>query len=233
MNEKNEKRRMIYFSLICIVLVIAVITATYAYFTAKKTVENAVVGETNTISFGLNVEKITTIDEKGLVPMDDDKAPQAVESMCEDILGYAVCQIYKITVNNTGTVSMYLDGYITLKTKTEDEMRFIRLYYDGDNYCFSNGCQEEFDIKNVKTGIPFNTDKNFNRTEDINALFVKSESDNTKDIVNAGETKDYYALIWLHNEKKEQNELMGMQNFFSGSVTFISAQGNEVTAIFE
>lgn len=233
MRKEKEKRKMIYFLLICIILVIIVITGTYAYFTAKVTVENSLTGETQTISFGMKVEKITSVDERGLIPMNDEDAAQAPENMCEDSFGYAVCQIYKITITNTGNINIYLDGYLTLETVTEDEMRFIRLYYDGDEYCFSQNCQEEFNIENVKTGIALNTDGNFNREEDLNALLVKSDETNEDEAIVAGASQEYYVLIWLHNINDKQNELQGVEGFFKGSVTFISSQGNKVSAVFE
>ena len=165
--------------------------------------------------------------------MDDEMAPYAARNLCEDDFSNAVCQIYKITVTNTGNTNMYLDGYLALKLVNDDEMRFMRVYYDGDTYCINEECNDELDLTNIKSGIAVNTDGNFNREEDSNALFIASDGENPEDLIEVGETRDYYAMIWIHNEKEEQNDLQGVQNAFRGSVTFISSQGNEVTAVFE
>lgn len=232
MKNNASNRKLLYFSIICLIIVIAVISGTYAYFSAKKTAENVLIGETKTLSFGLAVEKITNNDTYGLIPLDDEKAPLALENMCTDMNGYAICQIYKMTVRNTGNTDMYLDGYLTLKTVNDDEMRFIRIYYDGDEYCFSENCVTDFNIENVKDGIVTDDTGKFDRVANANALFVESDDKNDGDKVLAGETANYYALVWLHNLNEEQNDLQGVEHFFSGQATFISAQGNEITAVF-
>jgi len=227
-----DNRKMIYFTLICISIVVVVTTGTYAYFTAKKTVENAIGGQTATVSFGLAVKKISTIDYKGLIPMDDELAPFAVKTMCEDEYTNAVCQIYQITITNTGNTNMYLDGYMTLNMVTDDEMRFTRVYYDGDTFCISENCQNETDLSKIRTGVAVNTDGKFNRQDDVNALLATGENENPDDLIIAGQEKIYYAMVWIHNENEEQNDLQGVINAFNGKVTFISSQGNEVTAVF-
>ena len=59
---------MIYFLVGCLLLVMLVVGATYAYFTAKASDDNTVKGDAATVSFGLSVDKVTTIDiqETGL-----------------------------------------------------------------------------------------------------------------------------------------------------------------------
>ena len=146
--------------------------------------------------------------------------------------GFAVCQIYKITVNNTGNTAMYLDGYLKLDTVNDDEMRFMRIYYDGDEFCYSNNCKDEFNINNIKSGIVKNEDDNLNRSDDKNALLVESSQENEDDIIKSGEKKEYYVLIWLHNLNEKQDDLQGVEHFFSGQAIFISSQGNEITAVF-
>lgn len=232
MNKDINTRKMIYFTLICIVIVVIVITGTYAYFTAKKTAEKVLVGETQTYSFGLSVEKIQTNDHYGLIPMNDEKADYALENNCQDMNGYAVCQIYKIIVNNTGNTSMYLDGYLKLDTITDDEMRFMRIYYDGDEFCYSENCPGDFNTNNIKSGIAKNEGDSLNRSDDKDALLVESNQENEDDIIKPGEKKEYYVLIWLHDSNKDQNELQGKEQFFSGQAIFISSQGNEITAVF-
>jgi len=240
MNKIPESRKMIYFVIICIVFIIVSISGTYAYFTAKKTIEGALTGETATVSFGLDVRKVTNIDQNGLIPMDDELAPYASATGCLDDHGNAVCQIYKISVTNTGNTNIYLDGYIELALVNEDEMRFTRVYYDGDNYCIKESCQcessycaNEFDITNVKTGIAVSEEDALNREDDVNALFIKSDKENENDILKSKDTKNYYAMVWIHNVNEEQNDLQGIENVFSGKITFVSSQGSEVTATFE
>ena len=122
MQEKNRKKENIIYMVIGIMtLMVATIGATFAYFTATQSNNATIKGNMATITFDLNVTKKTTVDETkgGLIPMTNSMVEKAVtnastKGICVDDNGNAVCQIYKITVNNTGTASMFVDGYVTL-----------------------------------------------------------------------------------------------------------------------
>ena len=124
MNEqrKNNGRGIFYGVIGVATLVVAIIGATFAYFTATQSAgENVITGNMASINFGLTVEKVTTVDETkgGMIPMSNSMVQPAVANtsthgVCTDDNENAVCQIYKITVTNTGTASLFLDGYVTL-----------------------------------------------------------------------------------------------------------------------
>ena len=103
-------------------LFISILGATYAYFTAIGNVSgNTIAGNMASVTFDVNVLKKTNVDEAkgGLIPMTNAMIEKAItndsgKGICVDVNGNAVCQIYKITVNNTGTASMLVDGYVTL-----------------------------------------------------------------------------------------------------------------------
>ena len=99
-------------------LMVAIIGATFAYFTATAS-NNVIKGNMSTITFDLSVAKVTDSDDKngGMIPMSNNMMEQALKSskgVCVDDNGNAVCQVYKITVNNTSKSSIFLDGYVTL-----------------------------------------------------------------------------------------------------------------------
>lgn len=122
MNEqrKNNGRGIFYGVIGVATLVVAIIGATFAYFTATASAgENVITGNMASINFGLTVEKVTTVDETkgGMIPMSNTMVEAAASNsngVCTDDNGNAVCQIYRITVTNTGTASLFLDGYVTL-----------------------------------------------------------------------------------------------------------------------
>ena len=100
---------MIYFLVGCLLLVMLVVGATYAYFTAKASDDNTVKGDAATVSFGLSVDKVTTIDMAyGLVPMKNNQAPKAASNKCYDDNNNAGCQLYKITINADSDTVMFL-----------------------------------------------------------------------------------------------------------------------------
>ena len=143
MNERENNKRGIFYGVIGVAtLVVAVIGATFAYFTASQNIENAVTGNMATITFDLDIKKVTLADDYngGMIPLSNTMVEAAIEGasakdtsktdiavtgtnaegaaddpqICVDDNGNAVCQIYKISVVNGGTAGMYLDGYVTL-----------------------------------------------------------------------------------------------------------------------
>lgn len=122
MNEQSRKRNNIIYAAIGVMtLIIATIGATFAYYTATASNNTAIKGNMATITFDVSVVKKTTVDDDkgGLIPMTNSMVQKAVSNastkgICVDDNNNAVCQIYKITVTNSSTASMFVDGYVTL-----------------------------------------------------------------------------------------------------------------------
>lgn len=121
-NEVKGKntRNIIYAVIGVLTLIVAITGATFAYYTATAS-NNVFSGNMATISFDLKVSKASNIDDTkgGLIPMTNSMIQKAVNNVsgngiCVDDNENAVCQIYKITVINSSTASMFVDGYVTL-----------------------------------------------------------------------------------------------------------------------
>lgn len=123
MNEQKNNGRGIFYGVIGVAtLVVAIIGATFAYFTATATNDNTIQGNMATVKLGLDVTKVTTVDEtkNGMIPMSNTMVETAVnkttaDTVCVDDNGNAVCQIYKITVTNDSTAAQFIDGYVALR----------------------------------------------------------------------------------------------------------------------
>ena len=121
MEEKRKKHNInnVFYAVIGVAtLMVAIMGATFAYFTATAS-NNTLTGNMATIDFDLAVSKVTDADDAkgGLIPMSNNMMEQALTSskgICIDDNGNAVCQVYKIEVANTSSSSMFLDGYVTL-----------------------------------------------------------------------------------------------------------------------
>ena len=122
-NDNRTKNNLLYAVLGILVLVVSITGATFAYYTATATYNGGTItGNMATITFGVQVDKMTTVDEdnnRGLIPMSNAMVQKAVSNassngICLDDNSNAACQIYKITITNTGTAGMFLDGYVTL-----------------------------------------------------------------------------------------------------------------------
>lgn len=163
-NEKKENKRMIYLVIGLLTLILSTAGATYAYFTATDNDTDTITGNMATIEFDLAVTKMTTVDDekvdgtntRGLIPLSNSMVEYAVANrsignngICKDDNGNAVCQIYKITVTNTGTAGMFLDGYVTLtggtgtptdttNTNNATTMRWSQVFCDETSGVVSN-----------------------------------------------------------------------------------------------
>lgn len=157
MKENNNKGRGVFYGVIGVAtLVVAIIGATFAYFTASANAGNGVIGgNMATIGFNLSVEKVVDPGVgSGMIPMSNTMVEAASSKTtgtgtCTDDNGNAVCQIYKITVTNTSTASMFVDGYValtggsgiptdtTLTKNTTNTMRWAQVFSKGTGAGYS------------------------------------------------------------------------------------------------
>lgn len=118
MNERNNNGRGIFYGVIGVAtLVVAIIGATFAYFTASASNENKITGNMASIDMGLEVTRLVSPGEtSGMIPMSNNMVEAAVSatSVCTDDNGNAVCQIYKVVVTNESTAGVFVDGYVAL-----------------------------------------------------------------------------------------------------------------------
>ena len=235
---KKIDKKMIYFLGCCILFALLVIGATYAYFTAKASDNNTVKGDAATVSFGLTVDKVTTVDMAyGMVPMRNNQAPKAASNKCYDDNNNVGCQLYKITITADSDTVMFLDGYVFMTPKDERlETRIANVYTDDKENYYTKFTADDFkkddfdESSFIKTGVRVtDSDTSPKRTEDYNSLIVSNE----KIGGDVGRTKDFYIMVWVYDNGEAQDYLQGMQLAYQGSVTFITAEGNEISATFD
>ena len=154
--EKKNNGRGIFYGVIGVAtLVVAIIGATFAYFTATGTDNGTITGNMATITFSLNVQKVTHVDETkgGMIPMSNSMVEAATtgsnNQTCVDDNGNAVCQVYKITVTNTGSASLFVDGYVKLTggsgeatdvSGADTTMRWAQVFCSGTETTEITGC---------------------------------------------------------------------------------------------
>ena len=122
MNEQKNNGRGIFYGVIGVAtLVVAIIGATFAYFTATAS-NNVITGNMATVKLSLDVVKKSSVDVSlgGMIPMSNGMVHQAVtnasgKGICVDDNGNAVCQVYKITLTNDSTAAQFVDGYVALR----------------------------------------------------------------------------------------------------------------------
>ena len=144
MNEQKNNGRGIFYGVIGVAtLVVAIIGATFAYFTATAA-NNVMTGNMATINLNLAVTKVTTadVDKGGMVPMSNTMIQAAISNgsgngICVDDNGNAVCQVYKITLENNSSAGQFVDGYVALRGGSGAPTDYP--YSTGKNYTDATG----------------------------------------------------------------------------------------------
>lgn len=196
--------------LLVVLLVVGVVSVTYAYFQASANNNDIQGGTATATELELKVAKISTSATGNLIPLDND-----VESLttaakgynfsgttydetksCIDKNGYSVCQIYEITIKNNSTAAVVLNGGITS--------------LEGEK------------TPNIACAVMNNSTSVTN-----NATCISSTSIANKEKINANDEKKYYMIVYINNLHTEQYDT----GTFSGTVSFTSTNGG-VTAGF-
>ena len=231
----NVRSKFYYVFMGCMTLAIMIMGATFAYFSASATDSNTITGNTATVTFGLSVTKVTDVDNAfGLIPMYDHMAPAAASSLCEDDRGNPVCQIYRIDIKADSTTVMFLDGYITMNRKEGVDVAFteVELVSEDEEGNFEFKTLDNFDVDTmVGTGVRGSAlDESLNRTDDADCLLFTDRM-----IGGSEEEKEkvYYVMVWLHDTGTNQNDIQGVEMAYTGTVTFITSEGNEISASFD
>lgn len=115
----SRTKQLKYYALLGLfIYFLSVMGATYSYLAASEQNENTITGNLAEVGINLSVTKMTNADNNvGLIPMSNNMVEQALISsngVCVDDNGNAVCQVYKITINNLGSTSTFVDGYVSL-----------------------------------------------------------------------------------------------------------------------
>ena len=186
-------------------LIVAIIGATFAYFTATADDTNTIQGNAASVGLNLTVEKVSD-GEGGLVPQLEtalssamkgvDTTANAGDDSCIDANGNTVCQVYKINVQNTGTAEAKLNGTLTLASGN---------------------------VKNLKWAIV--SDWTTNPT----AGGAKGDSSLASGVKISGSgSQEYYVVIWINETAAAQDD----SGSFTGTVSFNAADGSGVTSTF-
>lgn len=224
--ENNRDKKGLFLGIISVAtLIVAIIGATFAYFTATVTANNEVNFTSYQFSATASVEKVEPSgDINDLIPVDAanvytlaSNTQNNSHGACKDANNYSACAIYKVTINNTGSQNLSLTG--KLKTTNSSDYTNLKIQpatksgttyaADGDAMAISGTQDDETDNFSV-TASGNTTDKTFT----VNAGGVDTE---------------FYFVIYLDNvSDDDQNEEMGQT--YTGQLIFTSTDGGELKA---
>ena len=214
MEENNRKGTGVFYAVVGVAtLVVAIIGATFAYFSATATNDSTVEGEAATAGLTLSVEKVSKDATGGLIPIAESLLDKGLKGdaaqdnkMCLDKDGNTVCQVYKITVKNDGTAAATLDGTLTLTAAGYTNLKWANMQATGL----------------TADAVPATVGST------LNASTVTAVT--TGEVYAAGATKYYYVMIYINETNASQNTTD--KGNFTGVVTFNSAGGTGTTATF-
>ena len=207
--ENNNGKGIFYGVIGVATLVVAIIGATFAYFSATATNDTVIQGNAAQIGLSLDVEKVSTDAAAGLIPMNDADVAKGLKGdvttgskMCVDKNGNTVCQVYQITVTNNGTATAVVNGTLNITGATFANLKWQLL----------NGTESD-SLTTTTTYNPIST-----TALDTGASLTASGS------------KTYFVMIWISNLSSDQSS--ADTGSFTGSVAFNSADGAGVSATF-
>ncbi len=185
-------------------LIVAIIGATFAYFTATASNETTIQGNAASVGLTLSVEKVSHGD-KGLVPQLETALSSAMKGMdsagtgedsCIDGNGNTVCQVYKITVGNTGTAEAKLTGTLDLTEGSVTNLKWATVTGWGSKPTAEGAKDDNNLVENVT--------------------------------ISGSGSKEYYVVIWIEETEDAQSD----SGSFTGTVAFNAADGSGVTSTF-
>ena len=250
MGENKKNNSGIFYAIIGITtLVIAIVGATFAFFSASNT---ATIAEGTTAEAGgvqVQVKPLTSTNNN-LIPLNlitgqtagvdtQDQFEPAMDANCVDENGNNVCQVYRIVVTNqSSTSTISVRGQLTL-TSTAANM-YWRLISATDN-----GADTPVMTGGAKVG--YSTDVLATSTGGLGYLTVGGNSRDQNGSLGTGTavashtlakgaSATYYVVIWLEETGKPQ-ESTDAKKTFSGTVFFsaVDAEGKNtgITASFK
>ena len=206
-------------------LIVAIIGATFAYFTATAETEENISGGTERIGLTVEVDKVPLNATEGktkvsdnLIPLDATNLDTALagtkgNGVCIDKEGYAVCHLYKVTVTNTGAAQTTVNGKVTLNADTIGDLKARPVNYN-EVYTSTGTVSDELKIASLVVNEGFN------------------------DTIQASGTAEYYFVVYLENkvdtteDGNEGNQNDQQEQTYTGKVIFNAAGGAELAATF-
>ena len=199
MSEKLKKIRFLnkYIIIAIIVLLVIITRTTYSFLAYSYSNRSVIKGNVIAVNATLDVERVVGTNE-GMVPLKDSSLNNAINGVgssngaCVDKYGNLSCQVYKITLTNTGSRLQSLKGTIKLEAK------------DSNSKYNNLGWRELTDTTTIKDGSVVN---GMNESTLVSGLTMESK-----------EVKVWYIAVYIREANGPQEDID--KGEFKGTVTF-------------
>ena len=208
MNENNNGRGLFYGVIGVATLIVAIIGATFAYFSVSANIANNsdIAGSTVELSDTTITGTLTRVTPStvSMVPLKTEELQEGITGeggqQCIDANGAKVCDIYTLTINNTSNAPVSLAGNLNITATDMADLRWSLL-----------------ESPDSATGA---TAKAVSDTVIVANELLAAKTG----------TKTYHFVIWFNETELEQNTQAGKS--YTGTVTFTAANGGKITAQF-
>lgn len=247
MEENNRKGSGVFYAVVGVAtLVVAIIGATFAYFSASATAETNVTGNTLDIAGTFEV-KVTKLEKSGALAKSDYLVPakfgdnvtltkenaaaavtSALTSKCEQANengGYTGCHIWKVTAK-TGQDLATASLTLNITAPKGDNWSYV-VFKNTTDLTALDGTTGTVSLSASSAAVGKFTTSGTSVDMHNGAAMSKAEG--------AGVSETYYIMVYLQNTTNSQNTTtdggVDETGTYNGTVTF-SAAGGEVTASF-
>lgn len=213
MEENNRKGTGIFYAVVGVAtLVVAIVGATFAFFTATAATDSTkdITGTTaEAASLKLTVSKVapTDLSPEKMVPLTSStQMEKALKASCKDDAGYAACQVYKIEVTSTTVENVNVIPEVTL---TDTANKFTNLKFQ----LLSGTSSADFaiDTTNMATAAGDST---------ATALQSRTSSSTAAGV--------WYFVVWLEEAEAANQDEAGQTFGGTVSVNATDATGNPI-----
>ena len=161
---KTNSRKLIIFEIICVLAIIGIIGYTYSFFNVTVSNSSVIYGEAASVNLSLTVTKVSPSDTKGLIPQLDNYITSAVigrKGSCVDDNNNNVCQVYKITLKNSGSSSVFVTGTLTLNANNNPNLKWAEITDTTEPELKSNVNQNTYTLLTSNEFYNVNEEKNY------------------------------------------------------------------------
>ena len=197
-------------------LIVAIIGATFAYFTATATNDKTISGTAAQAGLELTVTPKSANMEKPMVPQLSTTIQTAVtgtdSKSCVDGNGNTVCKVYEVVVKNTGTATAVVNGTFTLTATTMANLKWGK------------------STTSATTGFSAGATYAKTETDIVDPATPAAQTYSLAPAGQSGDTETFWIVVYIDETKGNQNDTD--KGSFTGTITFNSADGSGVTSTF-
>ena len=216
---ENRNGQGIFYGVIGVAtLVVAIIGATFAYFSATGTSNTNFTGEASAAGLTVAIERVDNSATEKLIPLNTGDLGKAITghsgTACEDEAGNTACHLYKVTVSTVSTATITVNGTITFTTGSESGFNALKWV----------------NLSNATTTTDSMAAYGSQASNDaIGGTPVTTLESNVTLVANS--PRYYYILVYIENSTTTAQDTTNYGTYY-GTVTFNAGDSGQVSATF-